>query len=41
MQGYCGLNLDSYLEIEREALDLALEGDLEKFDGFIAKIWKI
>ncbi|MFX0124567.1 MAG: enoyl-CoA hydratase/isomerase family protein [Candidatus Hodarchaeota archaeon] len=34
-------NLDTYLEIEREALDLALEGDLEKFDDFITKIWRI
>ncbi len=34
-------NLDSYLEIEREALELALAGDLEKFDDFISKIWKM
>ncbi|MFX1507856.1 MAG: enoyl-CoA hydratase/isomerase family protein [Promethearchaeota archaeon] len=34
-------NLDSYLEFERDALDLALEGDLEKYNDFIAKIWKI
>ena len=33
--------LESYLKIEREALDLALEGDLKKFDDFISKIWKI
>jgi len=32
--------LDSCLEIERDALDLALEGDLEKFGDFIDKIWK-
>ncbi|MFW9903306.1 MAG: enoyl-CoA hydratase/isomerase family protein [Candidatus Thorarchaeota archaeon] len=32
--------LESYLEIEREALDLSFEGDLEKYDEFLAKIWK-
>ena len=32
--------LASCLEIEREALDLSLEGDLEKYNGFIDKIWK-
>jgi enoyl-CoA hydratase/carnithine racemase len=34
-------NLDLYLEFERDALNLALAGDLEKFDDFITKIWKI
>jgi hypothetical protein len=33
-------NLDSYLEYERDALNLSLEGDLEKYNDFIAKIWK-
>ncbi|MFX1516817.1 MAG: enoyl-CoA hydratase/isomerase family protein [Promethearchaeota archaeon] len=32
--------LDSCLEVERDALDLSLEGDLKKFDDFIDKIWK-
>ena len=32
--------LDSCLEVERDALDLSLEGDIEKFDDFIDKIWK-
>lgn len=33
-------NLDTCLEFERDALNLALEGDLEKYNDFIAKIWK-
>ncbi|MFX0171115.1 MAG: enoyl-CoA hydratase/isomerase family protein, partial [Candidatus Hodarchaeota archaeon] len=33
-------NLAHYLNIEGEAIHLALDGDLSKYDGFIAKLWK-
>ncbi|UCG89891.1 MAG: enoyl-CoA hydratase/isomerase family protein [Candidatus Heimdallarchaeota archaeon] len=32
-------DLESYFEIENEALELAMTGDLEKFDDFITKLW--
>ncbi|MFX1336067.1 MAG: enoyl-CoA hydratase/isomerase family protein [Promethearchaeota archaeon] len=33
-------NLEKNLEIEKEALELAFEGDLEKFNDFIDNIWE-
>ncbi|MFX1285894.1 MAG: enoyl-CoA hydratase/isomerase family protein [Promethearchaeota archaeon] len=32
-------DLESYLEVEKEALELAMTGDLDKFDGFIKNLW--